>query len=156
MKKLIWSILTIGIFFITNCKSQNTETVPVSNKEPGLSGEVISLTDEEFKSHVFNYTDNKTWVYLGDKPCIIDFYADWCGPCRMLSPRLEEIAKEYAGKLVVYKVNTDKEQLLSTQMGITNLPTVLFCPVKGSPQATMGLVPKETLVKAVNEVLMVK
>jgi thioredoxin 1 len=89
-------------------------------------------------------------------PVIIDFYADWCGPCRQLSPRIEEIAKEYAGKIIVYKVNTDKERELSQKLGIQSLPTLLFIPMKGQPQATMGALPKETLVKAVNEVLLVK
>ena len=152
MKKLVLSITVIVSLFITNCKSQNKE----NNKAIAVQGTVIHLTDASFKTKVFNYTATKEWKYLGDKPCIIDFYADWCGPCRMLSPRLEEIAKEYAGKLVVYKVNTDQEQLLSTQLGISSLPTVLFCPVKGMPQASMGLVPKETLVKAINDVLLIK
>lgn len=114
------------------------------------------LTMETFKEKVFNFEANKEWKYEGNKPCLIDFYANWCGPCRELSPRLEEISKEYAGKIIVYKVDTDVEQLLSQNLGITNLPTIFFIPLKGQPQAAMGALPKEELVKAINEVLLVK
>jgi thioredoxin len=86
-------------------------------------------------------------------PVIIDFYADWCPPCRQLSPLVEEIAKEYNGKIVVYKVDTDKEKELARKLGITSLPTLLYVPLKGNPQVTLGYVPKETLVKTIAEVL---
>ena len=99
---------------------------------------------------------DKVWQYEGNLPVIIDFYASWCGPCRMLSPMVEEIAKQYAGKIVVYKVDTDAERLLAQNMGISSLPTLLFIPVKGQPQTSMGLIPKETLMKAVNDILLVK
>jgi thioredoxin len=117
---------------------------------------IIHLTNEQFKKLVFNYEVNKEWKYLGNKPCIIDFYADWCGPCRMLAPRLEEIAKEYSGKLIVYKVDTDKEKELSANLGIQSLPTLLFIPQNGKPQGSLGAIPKETLVKAIHEVLLIK
>lgn len=113
------------------------------------------MTNDIFKLKVFNYEVNKEWKFEGNLPVIIDFYATWCGPCRMLSPKVEEIAREYAGKIVVYKVDTDKEPLLAQSMGISSLPTLLFIPVKGKPQASMGAVPKETLVKAINEILLV-
>jgi thioredoxin len=105
---------------------------------------------------VFNYETNKEWKYLGNKPAIIDFYASWCGPCRIMTPRLEEIAKEYAGKIIVYKVDTDKEQALSANMGIQSLPTLVFIPQSGKPQASLGAIPKESLVKAIHEVLLIK
>lgn len=117
---------------------------------------VIHLTSEQFKKMVFDYDNSKEWKYLGNKPAIIDFYADWCGPCRMMAPRLEEVAKEYAGKLIVYKVDTDKEQQLAANLGIQSLPTLLFIPQNGKPQGSVGAIPKESLVKAIHEVLLIK
>lgn len=117
---------------------------------------VIKLTNDTFKQLVFNYEKNKEWKYEGNKPAIIDFYADWCAPCRQLSPLVEELAKQYSGKIVVYKVDTEKEQGLAQTLGIQALPTLLFIPMDGKPQVTMGALPKESLEKAVNEVLKVK
>lgn len=154
MKKVLISISLGLMLLMSNCNAGNPVKTD-SNINSG-TGAVIVLTNEEFKQKVFNYDVNKEWKFEGKLPVIIDFYADWCGPCRQLSPRVEEIAKEYAGKIVVYKVNTDKEQLLSQNLGIQSLPTLLFIPMKGQPQATMGAVPKETLVKAIHEVLLVK
>ena len=139
-------MLFLFAFLFSGCGQQ---------KQAG-EGTVIHLTNEQFKKMVFNYEASKVWKYQGDKPCIIDFYADWCGPCRMMSPRLEEIAKEYAGKLIVYKVNTDQEQQLSANLGIQSLPTIVFVPQNGNPQASVGVIPKESLVKAVHEVLLIK
>ena len=127
-----------------------------SQKKAENPGTIVHLTNEQFKKMVFNYETNKEWKYLGNKPAIIDFYASWCGPCRIMAPRLEEIAKEYAGKIIVYKVDTDKEQVLSANLGIQSLPTLVFIPQNGKPQASMGAIPKESLVKAINEVLLIK
>jgi thioredoxin len=154
MKKNIILIALGLVLLLSNCNA-GTPTKPTSNAT-SVSGSVIVLTNAEFKQKVFNYEVNKEWKFEGKLPVIIDFYADWCGPCKLLSPRVEEIAKEYAGKIIVYKVNTDQEQELAQNMGIQSLPTLLFIPVKGKPQATMGAVPKETLVKAIQEVLLVK
>jgi thioredoxin 1 len=120
------------------------------------TGSVVQLTNEGFKKMIFNHEVNKVWKFEGDRPAIIDFYADWCAPCRQLSPLVEEIAKEYSGKIDVYKVDTEKEGILAQKLGITALPTLLFIPAEGKPQITMGVLPKKNLVKAINEILLIK
>ena len=143
----------LKLFFITSITAGN----PVNAiKEVNNKVTVVYLTNDSFKQMIYNYEKNKEWKYEGTKPAIIDFYATWCPPCRQLSPLVEEIAREYAGKIVVYKIDTDKERILSQQLGITGLPTLLFIPLKGKPQASMGFIPKETIVKTINNVLMVK
>ena len=114
------------------------------------------LTTETFKEKVFNYDVNKEWKFEGDKPCLIDFYADWCGPCRMVAPILEELAKEYDGKLNIYKVDTDKEQELAMVFGIQSIQSLLFVPKDGQPQMAMGALPKETFKRAIKDVLKVE
>ncbi len=112
------------------------------------------LTKESFQEKVFNFEKNKEWKYSGDKPCIIDFYADWCGPCKMIAPVLEELSEEYKDKIHIYKVNTEEEQELSTAFGIQSIPTIFFIPMEGQPQAAKGALPKDTLKNAINEVLL--
>ncbi|NLJ09771.1 MAG: thioredoxin [Treponema sp.] len=114
------------------------------------------INTEQFKEKVFNYETNTEWKYSGDLPAIVDFYADWCGPCKMVSPILDQLSKEYEGKIRVYKVNTDEEQELSAVFGIQSIPTILFIPKEGQPQAAMGALPKAALEKAINDVLGVK
>ena len=111
------------------------------------------LTKETFLSKVFNYEASKEWKFEGNKPCIIDFYADWCGPCKMVAPVLEELAKEYEGKLDVYKVDTEKETELASVFGIRSIPSLLFVPKDGQPQMAMGALPKDSFEKAFKDVL---
>ncbi len=118
------------------------------------SGEVIQMDNNMFLKNVFDYKTNKEWKYEGTTPIIIDFYADWCGPCRQVAPIMKELAKEYEGKITVYKVDTDKEKELARAMGIQSLPTVVYIPVKGQPQVIMGAADKATFKKAVNTVLL--
>ena len=112
------------------------------------------LTKETFLKKVFNYEQNKDWKYEGDLPCLIDFYADWCGPCKMVAPVLEELAKEYEGKIHIYKVDTEDQQELAGAFGIRSIPSLLFCPMEGQPQMAMGALPKASLKKAIDEVLL--
>jgi thioredoxin len=111
------------------------------------------LTKETFLNKVFNYEKNKEWKYEGEKPCIIDFYADWCGPCKVVAPVLEDLAKDFEGKINVFKVDTEEEQELASVFGIRSIPSFLFVPAKGQPQMAMGALPKETFVKAFKDVL---
>jgi thioredoxin 1 len=153
MKRNILLSVLISSLLLVNCKSENTGVV----KSKNTTGTVVAeLTNETFKKMVFNYDVNKEWKYEGNKPAIIDFYADWCAPCRKLSPLVDEIAKEYSGKIVVYKVDTVKEKLLAQGLGITGLPTLLFIPANGKPKISMGLIPREELIKTINEVLLIK
>jgi thioredoxin 1 len=132
-----------------------SQTPKKQEEKKDAKAQVVHINTEQFKKLVFNFEANKEWKFEGTTPCIIDFYADWCGPCKALSPRLEELAKQYGGKLIVYKVNTDQEQVLAQAMGIQSLPTLLFVPKTGQPQGSVGLLSKESLEKAVKEVLMV-
>lgn len=114
----------------------------------------IQLTTQDFKEKVFNYETEKDWKYEG-LPAIIDFYADWCGPCKMVAPVLEELAKEYEGKLVIYKVDTDKEQELSAVFGIQSIPSLLFIGADGEPMMQPGALPKHVLKQVIEEKLLV-
>ncbi len=115
-----------------------------------------NLTKEVFKEKVFDFENNKEWKFEGDKPCIIDFYADWCAPCRALTPVLEELSEEYKGKVDIYKIDTEKEQELAGMFGIRSIPSILFVPKDARPQMATGALPKDTLKKAIEDVLAVK
>jgi thioredoxin 1 len=114
------------------------------------------LTNETFKNKVFNFDENKKWKFEGNKPCLIDFYADWCAPCKFVTPILEELAEEYNGKINIYKVDTDKERQIAGMFGIQSIPSLLFVPLEGQPQMAMGALPKETFKKAIKDVLKVE
>lgn len=114
-----------------------------------------NLTKKSFLEKVFDYTKHKEWKFEGDKPALIDFYADWCGPCKMLAPVLEQLSKEYEGKIDIYKIDTEKEQELSAAFGIRSIPTMLFCPIGEEPQMANGALPKVELEKVIAQVLKV-
>ena len=115
------------------------------------------LNKESFKERVHDIEGLKSdWSFKGDKPCIIDFYAEWCQPCKMLAPILEDIAKEYEGKIDVYKVNTESEQELSASFGIRSIPSLLFVPMGGSPQMAAGMLDKKALKSVITDVLKIK
>lgn len=116
---------------------------------------VIHITKAEFIKKVYDYTiSDKVLHYKGDKPAIIDFYADWCGPCRKLSPILEEVATEFKKDIYIYKVNTDKEPEIARAFGIRALPTLLFIPLEGEPEGNEGFLTKEQLYEAIYKVLL--
>jgi len=114
------------------------------------------LTLETFKEKIFNYEEHEDWVFEGDKPCIIDFYADWCQPCKMVAPILEELDEEYADEIDIYKVDTEDQQQLASLFGIQSIPSILFCPKDDKPQMAQGALPKPNMKKAVDQILLKK
>jgi thioredoxin len=111
------------------------------------------LTKDTFLSKVFDYEKSNEWKFAGELPCLIDFYADWCGPCKMVAPVLEELAEEYKGKINIYKVDTEEQQELASVFGIRSIPSLLFCPSTGTPQMAMGAMPKDQFRKIIDDVL---
>jgi len=152
MKKSKFMILAVIILILTNCSAVN----PNNPGETKSENKSINITTNDFKRLVYNYEINKSWKYEGTLPCIVDFYADWCGPCRKLAPILEDIAKVYDGKIIVYEVNTDQQQTLSQNLGITNLPTLLFCNTMDQPKSSIGYISKKELIQEINDVLLTK
>jgi thioredoxin 1 len=112
------------------------------------------LTTADFKEKIFDYEKETEWKYKGELPTIIDFYADWCGPCKTIAPVLEELSDEYEGKIVIYKLDTDKEAELSSVFGIQSIPTLLFIPVDGAPMVQRGAIPKNVFKQVINEKLL--
>jgi thioredoxin len=113
------------------------------------------LTKASFQEKIFNYEENKEWKFEGKLPAIVDFWAEWCAPCRMVAPVLEELSREYEGKINIYKVNTENEQELAAAFGIQSIPSLLFIPTDGQPQMAAGALPKDAFVKIIDEVLKV-
>ena len=115
---------------------------------------MIQLTTDVFKKDIFDYTTEKEWKYKGDIPCIIDFYADWCGPCKVVGPILDELADEYEGQLKIYRVNTETELELSGAFGIRSIPSILFVPMGKQPMMQAGALPKEMLKEIIEKELL--
>ncbi|MBO5252291.1 MAG: thioredoxin [Bacteroidaceae bacterium] len=144
MNRIITSILIVFAFVANSCAQTKNE-----------EASVIPMNKQMFLDNVFDYTTGATeWKYKGDKPAIIDFYATWCGPCRMVAPILKDLAIEYSDSIIVYKVDTDKEKELAAAMGIRSLPTIVFIPQTGQPQVMVGAAEKETFRRAIEEVLL--
>ena len=116
----------------------------------------LHLTKEDFQLKVFDFEKEQEWKYAGELPAIIDFYADWCGPCKAIAPVLEELSTEFEGKLLIYKIDTEKEQELSGMFGIQSIPTLLFIPLNGNPIIQQGALPKDTLKQLIEERLLVE
>jgi thioredoxin len=114
----------------------------------------IKLSTQDFKDKIFDYTKSNEWSYAGDMPAIIDFYADWCQPCKMVAPILEELSDEFEGKINIYKVNTEVEQELSAVFGIRSIPSILFIPKEGQPMMQPGALPKDVFTKVIKEELL--
>lgn len=144
MKKYSVLILVAFMAGIFSLSAQEKETTKAEH-----------LTVETFKEKVFDYEKNAdNWVFEGDLPCVIDFYADWCKPCKLIAPIMEELAEEYKGKVNIYKINTEKQRELSRVFGIRSIPAVLFVPMEGQPQMSTGALPKESFKQAIDEFLL--
>ena len=115
-----------------------------------------NITKEAFLEKVFNFEENKEWKFEGKVPAIIDFYADWCGPCKMIAPILEQLSEEYGGKINIYKIDTEAEQELSAAFAIRSIPSMLFCPMNEAPQMANGALPKPQLEQIIKDVLKVE
>lgn len=153
--KYIIGIVLAGLLFTAPVQAQK-QTAPAEKTETrAQSVKPRHLTKAEFLSKVANFEKTPDrWEYLGSRPCIVDFYASWCGPCRKLAPILEELATEYAGKIDIYKVDVDKEPQLAAIFGVQSIPTLLFCPMTAQPQIATGFMDKEALQQAISQVLL--
>lgn len=139
-----------------NMKFASTDSNAETSAKEKANHKIEHLTKATFIEKVFDYENSEEWQFKGDKPCIIDFYADWCAPCKMIAPILEDLAKEYDGEIVIYKINTEEQQELASAFGIRSIPSLLFCPKEGQPQMAQGALPKEQFKKAIEDVLKVK
>lgn len=117
-------------------------------------GSVTYITTEQFRERIFDYSENKEWNYKGDKPCIIDFYTTWCGPCKRLAPIMEELAEQYCDQVVFYKADTERERELAYVFQISSIPQVLYIPMEGKPALLKGLYPKENIIDIINDFLL--
>ena len=147
-QRILTLFLVVMMAFAVSAQTVATEQSTVK---------VTHLTKADFLAKVMNYEKNpQEWIYLGDKPCLIDFYASWCGPCKRLAPVLDELAQEYAGEIYIYKIDTEKERELAAVFGVRSIPTLLFCPMGENPQIAQGALPKEQLKEAIDKVLLKK
>lgn len=160
MKRTIAITLLLLASTITGLMASAPETGANPSATSNEEKVVQQMTKADFIAKVMDYEKNpEEWVFKGDKPCIIDFYADWCGPCRITSPILEELAKEYKGKINVYKVNVDNERELSQVFGISGIPAFLYCPMEGQPAMTSGIArdkeqTKQMFINYINNILL--
>lgn len=166
MKKLssiIALVLSLGLFSCSNIQGNQEETkvsITDGGSETGnaateTKGEVEYLSYDTFLTKVWDFeTNNQEWIYEGEVPCVIDFYADWCGPCKRVAPIMDDLAAKYEGKVKIYKINTDKERQLSSAFGIRSIPSVLFVPMKGKPMMQTGALPRDQYIKIIEDELL--
>ncbi len=161
MKRIIVPIVLLASIMMafTNTPQyreiENKQTV--QTKKQNKKMKTIHLTKADFLAKIANYESNPNeWKYLGDKPALIDFYADWCGPCKAIAPVLEELAAEYGDQIYIYKIDTEAEQELAAVFGIRSIPSLLFVPMNGKPQMAAGALPKHQLKEAIDNILLKK
>jgi thioredoxin len=171
MKKIVFISIALVAFIVGSCTNSSTSGTSDQQSDQNIKtemtsdvvvgdgkkdeGKVIMLTKDNFKELVWDYEKNpEAWVYEGNKPCMIDFYADWCKPCKMVAPIMDELAEEYKGQIYVYKIDTQVERELAAVFQVTSIPRVLFVPMNDQPQMSVGALPKPTFVQAIEEVLL--
>ena len=143
MRKRIWTIVLMCVMAL----------VPMVKS---VADDVVYITTDQFRTRIFDYKKEKEWKYQGDKPCVIDFYTTWCGPCKRLAPIMEEMSQKYCDQVKFYKADTERERELAYVFGISSIPQVLYIPVTGKPMLLKGLYPKEEIVKIIDEFLLGK
>lgn len=154
MKKVTMLFMVLGVVLLASCNRQSNKQT-ITNLETENKMKPIELTKADFLSKVMDYEKNADeWKYLGNKPAIVDFYADWCGPCKTIAPILEELAEEYKDDIYIYKINTEQEEELAAVFNIRSIPTLLFIPMAGQPQLAQGALPKATFKEAIETVLL--
>lgn len=149
------AVLVLSSMLTYACTDGNKQK-QTEQEATAQDGNVIVMNKDMFIKNVFDYENTKEWKYKGNKPAIIDLYADWCGPCRLTAPIMKELAKEYAGKIVIYKVNVDKEKELAALFNATSIPLFVFIPMQGEPQLFKGAADKATYQKVINDFLLKK
>ena len=166
MKKIGY-IIVVAVLMFTGCSGtsgkedgNDASVSKVTGQDGGAKaasqdGKLEHLTSQTFKLKVMDYEKNpQAWVFEGDKPAIVDFYADWCRPCKMVAPIMDELAKEYKGKVRIYKVNTDEEAELSRLFNIRSIPAILYVPKTGKPQMAVGMSGKDVYIKTIQDLLL--
>lgn len=152
MKKILFSVVFVLAGIVTYASNNVTETT--GTEQTTKSGEVIIMNKQLFLTDIFDFEKSPEWKYKGNKPAIIDLYADWCGPCRTVAPIMKELAKEYSDKITIYKVNVDKERELAALFNATSIPLFVFIPMEGEPQLFRGAADKATYKKAIDSFLL--
>ncbi len=160
MKNFRTILLLLAAIVAVSCSNSTETKAQADNKTQTTEnvvdeGKTIHMNKEMFIERVMDFETNKEdWIYLGDKPAIIDFYADWCKPCKLIAPIMDELAEEYKGQIYIYKVDTQVERELASVFGIRSIPAVLFIPMEGQPQMSTGALPKETFKSAIDDFLL--
>lgn len=155
MKNIILTALLSVIIFSAGCNGQASGNAHNTADPATADGKAVNINKQQFLELVYNYEANPNeWVHEGDLPAIVDFYADWCAPCRIVAPILDELAKEYEGKIRIFKIDTDREKELASVFNVRSIPTLLFIPAHGRPQISQGALPKETLKQVIDNFLL--
>ncbi|HPB02064.1 MAG: thioredoxin [Bacteroidales bacterium] len=143
---------------VNSSTEQTTEETTTEKPASGFttegSGQVVYLNTQNFADYIFDFRNEKEWKFKSNTPCVVDFYADWCKPCKMVAPIMEELAAEYKGNIQFYKVNTDFEQELANAFGIQSIPSIMMCPKNGKPVMTAGALPKSEYVRMIQEIIL--